>query len=61
MACNNYDTQIALVEHVYLPAPFNIYNSVPESIVQVYDVGRSEINFTVSFYYYYYINMELCN
>lgn len=35
MACNKYDTQIAIVENQA------IYESVDESVVRVYDVGRS--------------------
>lgn len=35
MACNKYDTQIAIVENQA------IYESVDESVVRIYDVGRS--------------------
>lgn len=35
LACNSHDTQIALVENQ------GIYESVDESIVKIYDVGRS--------------------
>ncbi|XP_050427113.1 protein mahjong isoform X2 [Adelges cooleyi] len=35
MACNNYDTQIAIVENQ------GIYENIDESIVRIYDVGRS--------------------
>lgn len=35
MACNSYDTQIAIVENQ------GIYENIDESIVRIYDVGRS--------------------
>ncbi|XP_050525532.1 protein mahjong isoform X2 [Daktulosphaira vitifoliae] len=35
MACNKYDTQIAIVENQ------GIYENIDESIVRIYDVGRS--------------------
>jgi len=34
IACNNYDTQIAIVENQFMDGSIN------ESIVQIYDVGR---------------------
>lgn len=34
LAVNNYDTQIAIVENQ------GMYNSVQESVVRLYDVGR---------------------
>lgn len=35
MACNSYDTQIAIVENQ------GMFENIDESIVRVYDVGRS--------------------
>lgn len=35
MACNKYDTQIAVVENQ------GIYENIDESVVRIYDVGRS--------------------
>jgi len=35
MACNSFDTQIAIVENQRMPS------NICESIVQLYDVGRS--------------------
>lgn len=35
MACNKYDTQIAIVENQ------GIYENIDESVVRIYDVGRS--------------------
>lgn len=44
MACNKYDTQIAVVENQ------GLYENIDESIVRIYDVGRSrEDDETVSF------------
>lgn len=34
MACNKYDTQIAIVENQ------GIYENIDESVVRIYDVGR---------------------
>jgi len=35
MACNSYDTQIAIVENQ------GIFENIYESIVRIYDVGKS--------------------
>jgi len=44
MACNSYDTQIAIVENQGMNGNIN------ESIVQIYDVGRFK-NEDVSFFF----------
>lgn len=54
MACNKYDTQIAIVENQ------GIYENIDESIVRIYDVGRSRTeDETVSFCFSFTINIEL--
>jgi len=51
MACNSSDTQIAIVENQGMPA------NIDESIVQLYDVGRSRTkDEAVSFFVIILIN-----
>lgn len=58
MACNKYDTQIAIVENQ------GVYENIDESVVRIYDVGRSRTeDETVSLFLSFSINIELilCN
>jgi len=48
IACNKYDTQIAIVENQ------GHYENIDESVVRIYDVGRSRTeDETVSFFDYF--------
>lgn len=58
MACNKYDTQIAIVENQ------GMYENIDDSVVRIYDVGRSRTeDETVSLFLSFSINIELilCN
>lgn len=46
MACNSYDTQIAIVENQ------GTYDNIDDSAVRIYDVGRSRTEDETVRYYY---------
>lgn len=51
MACNKHDTQIAIVENQ------GIYENIDESIVRIYDVGRSRTDDEKVSIYFVYISV----